>query len=285
MKRLTWLVAAAVFVLLLVGVVVTRVGATSSQSDRGTNSKAGGTKNKLTLPLTAKEVASNVYYLGQAKDIGGRAVEGYAFVYKKNKEIKPAKQPKGGPSCYGYLARGAKWKTLENYIVNPDNSKGLDSGFVSNNLALDINKWETAAGKDIIGSEILGVVDGADTVAPDGKNEVYFADIDDPNTIAVTIVWGYFSGSPQTRALVEWDQVYDDVTYDWSANCSSENCAQKMDFENIATHELGHSIGMNDVYDSACSDVTMYGYADYGETKKRDLAQPDITGVYKLYNK
>ena len=56
-----------------------------------------------------------------------------------------------------------------------------------------------------------------------------------------------------------------------------------MDLQNIATHELGHSAGLNDIYSSTCSEVTMYGYSSYGETKKRTLEQPDITGLQKIY--
>jgi len=56
-----------------------------------------------------------------------------------------------------------------------------------------------------------------------------------------------------------------------------------MDFENIATHELGHSVGLDDLYDERSSEQTMYGYASYGETKKRTLEDGDINGVYQLY--
>jgi hypothetical protein len=56
-----------------------------------------------------------------------------------------------------------------------------------------------------------------------------------------------------------------------------------MDFESIATHELGHIMGMADLYDSACSDQTMYGYATNGETHKRSLGTGDIWGIHALY--
>ncbi len=236
---------------------------------------------RFALPESALKLGDNLYYLGRAKDVDGRGVEGYAFVRRRDGEVKLAKPPRGGPSCYGFLASGAKWKTLESWVVNPLNTSGLDSNFVNDNLSLDISKWESAAGKNILGdgsSTNNSLV--ADTVSPDGVNEVYFADVTDGNAIAVTIVWGYFGGPPQLRELVEWDQVYDDVDYPWSAVGE----AGKMDFGNIATHEIGHSFGMDDIYDSSCLDVTMYGYANYGETKKRDLAQPDITGIQKLYN-
>jgi hypothetical protein len=143
------------------------------------------------------------------------------------------------------------------WIVNPNNSRGLDENFVSANLVTDIAKWEDAA-DGIVGDagfiDILGegsvTADTlvADTVSTDGKNEVYFADIEGQNTIGITIVWGIFNGPPRWRELVEWDQVYNDADFDWSEDCNSEDCTTKMDFESIATHELGHSVGLDDLY-------------------------------------
>lgn len=117
--------------------------------------------------------------------------------------------------------------------------------------------------------------------APDGLNKVYFADIDGDTTIGVTIVWGIFGGPPQGRELVEWDQVYDDVTFSWSAEQNGVD--NKMDFANIATHELGHAVGLGDLYDSTCVDETMYGYAATGDTSKRSLESGDIEGITQLY--
>ena len=73
--------------------------------------------------------------------------------------------------------------------------------------------------------------------------------------------------------------IIDQTDFDWSA--SGE--AGKMDFENIVTHELGHAVGLADLYTTSCSEQTMYGYAANGETKKRTLESGDITGVKQLY--
>ncbi|MBA7689098.1 hypothetical protein ES703_97593 [subsurface metagenome] len=82
--------------------------------------------------------------------------------------------------------------------------------------------------------------------------------------------------------------IFDDVDFDWSEDCTVQDCIsignEKMDFGNIATHELGHAVGLDDLYTSKCSEMTMYGYASYGETKKRTLEAGDITGVQKLYS-
>jgi len=270
-----------------------------------TNPVTGEPKNTVTLPPTAIQVAPNIFYLGTAID-KGRVVEGYAFVdYRKgfgkpgtecgNDICEPGENAKKCPadcagggngetdtsSCYGFLARGAKWKTIENYIVNPANTEGLTDNFVMSNLAMDIDKWETAADANILGtgsktSETLE----ADFYETDDKNEVYFGDVSQPGAIAVAVVWGIFSGPPRARELVEWDMIFDQADFDWS----DSGAAGKMDFENIATHELGHSVGLDDLYDSKCSEMTMYGYADYGETNKRTLEDGDIAGVKKLYS-
>lgn len=248
-----------------------------------------GTQGTLILP-SAADNSPVLIPLGEKIDPGtGKLVEGYAIIHYKDKAAKPTGKPGGGATqCYGFLAKGAKWKTVEPWVVNPSNTRGLDGASLLSVFSTGVLKWEDAADGTVgnnVGVDILGngssTLDAlvADTVSPDNQNEVYFANISTQNAIAVTIVWGIFGGPPFARELVEWDQVYDDVDYDWSLLGE----AGKMDLDNIATHELGHSVGMADIYDSACSEVTMYGYANFGETKKSTLEPADVTGVGILY--
>jgi hypothetical protein len=268
--------------------VVALVVLLGSSSKKGSANKVGvkpdvpKAHQKLVLPPHAAD--EQTVSLGTKVDpVSKKTVEGIAFIhYKKDEDrTKEAKGTKGaGSTCYSLLSKGARWKTLEPWIVNPNNIRGLGTDFIFENLGLNIGKWETAAlGKNILGD---GTSTGdpliADTVSPDGQNEAYFADISSPGAIAVTIVWGIFSGSPQNRELVEWDQVYDDADFDWS----SAGEAGKMDFENITTHELGHAAGMGHPSDS-CTEETMYRFSSNGETKKRDLNTGDIAGIKELY--
>jgi len=230
------------------------------------------------LPDNAVEIAPNVFSLGTAYDARSHStVEGYAFVHKKNDVRSNAVKGPKTPSCYGFLATGAKWKSVENWSVFP--GAGLSGNFVLDNTTKNIAKWETASGGfDILGTGSLGPGAPSDPNVLDNKNEVSFAHISNSSTIAVTIVWGYFGGPTFNRELVAWDQIYN-TDYQWSA--SGE--AGKMDFENISTHELGHAVGMGDIYNSGCSAVTMYGYADFGETNKSTLEPADIAGISALY--
>ncbi len=272
--------------------------------------KAKGVKHRtVTIPKHAIEVVpGKMFWLGTSKD-KGRLVEGYAIIHHKKGFAKPSGCNNNGKcqgwedqscddcsnggggtetsNCFSFLAKGAKWKDVEDYIVNPSNSRGLIEQDIRKNLADDIQKWEDVAGADIIGKEDRSeTVDGADTISPYGKNEVLFGDVDSPGAIAVTVVWGIFRGPPRGRELVEWDQVYDDVDFDWSEDCEDplNDCTNKMDFDNIATHELGHTFGLDDLFTEACSEETMYGFASTGETNKRTLEGGDITGILELYS-
>lgn len=235
------------------------------------------------IPEHAVEIAPGLYHLGHAKDKDGKVVEGILIIDYKKEKAKPngvgGGNGKGKNTCYSFLANGAKWKVQEPWVINTSNSEGLDQTFLFGNMAFNIQKWEDAGAGDIFGSGTqTASLLVADDVSPDGINEVYFGIIDDPDTIAVTIVWGIFSGPPKQRQLVEWDQVYDTDTFDWSSGGE----AGKMDFENIATHEIGHAFGLGHPGDT-CTEETMYAFASNGETKKRDLNSGDIAGINALY--
>jgi hypothetical protein len=246
----------------------------------------------------AVEVAPHVFSLGEAIDPqSGKRVEGYMIVHPRSAGKKPDGTPGGGngggkpggggddtSSCYGFLAKDAKWKTVEPWVVDPTNSEGLSEAEVFALLDGGITKWEDAADGIADGNvsfDILGkgsVSSGFATDGSlDGKNGVVFGDLE-AGTIGVTTVWGVFGGPPPGRELVEWDQIYNtDFTWNTDGNGSD------MDFESIATHELGHSFGLGDLYTSECSEETMYGYGSEGEIQARDLNAGDIAGISKLY--
>jgi hypothetical protein len=107
----------------------------------------------------------------------------------------------------------------------------------------------------------------------DYKNSVSYGDYPTDGVIAVTSTWY----SRATKTAVESDILFD-TNFNWGTGDPLS-----MDIQNIATHEIGHTLGLNDLYTSSCSAVTMYGYSWEGDFEKSSLELPDITGLQKLY--
>jgi hypothetical protein len=184
--------------------------------------------------------------------------------------------------CYAAYARGARWKNKERFLIAYANNQGLSTNFIQSTFNTAVREWNSADSQGVIfGSlDTQNVAEGFDMENPDGRNEVHFAYLSEPGVLAVTIVWGIFSGPEGDREIFEWDQIYNE-NYRWGDVTQNSNLN---DLQNTVTHELGHASGLRDIYDSSCSHVTMYGYAATGETKKRTLASEDIRGINALYS-
>jgi len=181
-------------------------------------------------------------------------------------------------TCYAFL--GAKWQDVPvNYIIDPDNPDGLTEKFVTNAMFLGAEELDNHTSADLFGGYEVDYNSSWDRDAPDGRNELLFGDYQQDGVIAVTITWGYFRGKPSARRIVEFDILFD-TDFDWGDATVNPTV---MDLQNIATHELGHGVGLADLYDTVCAEETMYGYSNDGDIKKRDLNEGDITGIQELY--
>ncbi len=97
------------------------------------------------------------------------------------------------------------------------------------------------------------------------------------SSIAVTYVWYYTA----TGLVAEVDTVFN-KRYPWRVFPEGDGCStlyDAYDLENIAVHEFGHWIGLDDLYNDADADLTMYGFGAGGELKKRTLATGDQIGA------
>ncbi len=181
---------------------------------------------------------------------------------------------------YKLLAKGVKWKTFPvTYVIDPDNSYGLTQAEIVSAFSISAEEWDDHTGTELFGSYSIDTSSTWDDDVPDGRNELLFDNYPDSGVIAVTIIWGYFSGPPPTREIVEFDILFN-TDFTWGDAAIDPNV---MDLRNIATHELGHGAGLADLYDSSAIEETMYGYSGYGEISKRDLFIGDIAGIQDLY--
>lgn len=197
------------------------------------------------------------------------ALEKYVYIHYKKGFAKPSAGTKQ-PACYGFLSKNTKLKSVKNFVISPD----LDAAVIWNSGS----EWDSHTSASLFGTYTVDATADWDSSAPDSRNEFSFGNYPEAGVIAVTVVWGYFSGPPQTREIVEFDVQFD-TDYAWGDAALNPSV---MDLQNIATHEIGHGVGLADLYNS-CTEETMYGYSATGETKKGDLNTGDVAGLQKLY--
>jgi hypothetical protein len=98
------------------------------------------------------------------------------------------------------------------------------------------------------------------------------------SSIAVTYTWRWSDGS------IESDTVFNSRLQWFQAGGEGDGCVEtqpRYDVANIATHEFGHTYGL----DHATSDryETMYPYGFTGETLKRSPENGDLAGINAIY--
>jgi len=210
--------------------------------------------------------------------------------------------PDGDGSSDGYEVLGVRWdlKKYPNgvpYIINPSTavkSYGLSADSVVNEIKSALESWDLAVDyddytpPDVITYSVelyydVPIIDNkakASTGYPDYKNVITWGRAQ-KGVVAYAVIW-YVSS---TGEIVDADIVLNSY-YKWGIADGVETTSDllgKFDIRNIVTHESGHWSGLDDIYDSNYSAMTMYGYTTYGEEIKRSLEPGDIAGIQTVY--
>ena len=170
---------------------------------------------------------------------------------------------------HDYALLNYHWYSTINYYVNPSNSYGFSSSAVVNTITASANSWDGQTSYSVF--SYRGTTTRSAGIR-DGYNVVAWGTYSQANAIAVTFIWA------RGKRVLETDCIMN-VVFSWSLNGQSG----KMDVQNIMTHEFGHWCGLKDLYQDKDYWLTMYGYANYGETYKRTLGLGDINGLRKVY--
>ena len=232
-------------------------------------------------------------YLASAAPQGkgnDRVLSKIKFIHYKAPRGKPPGTPGSKPDkedegYYTYLAKGAKWKAPEVFLLNLwyDNTDEVTPDLVAGAVEAGMSAWENADDPPLAIFNDLMTKDTPSYLDLDvlqGENTISFRPFGSPNVIAQAIVWGYFGGPPSQREIIEAHIEFND-DFLWGVVEGPKD--PFMDVQNIVTHELGHCAGMGDLYLTAAIEETMYGYSDEGETYKCDLDKGDIAGITNLY--
>lgn len=193
-----------------------------------------------------------------------------------------------------YTLTGYKWNTrnpnLKLYLRDDNLPKGVtvDGAEGTINAAKAIKNaaalWDSKTRQNLFSPQTVTVSDAYDISpnAPDYKNVHAFKLITksngdtDKNTIGYALTWYTRSRIGVYHSALDSDIVYNNY-FDWSGTS-----AQSVDLQTIACHELGHTLGLADLYNSgpAYQAQMMYGYYT---GPKSSLGGGDIAGLQRLY--
>ena len=195
------------------------------------------------------------------------------FIHHKDGTVKAIGGNSKLPTCYKLM--GVKWSSLPvSYVINPTNDDSLTPEFITSAISTSAETWDVATSKELF-NNAYAIDFSAQYGVQNYMNAIVFGNYPQSGVIGVTSVWYTRYG----KQIVEFDMILD-TDFAWG---DATNNPSLMDLQNIVTHELGHSIGLSDLYTNSCTAVTMYGYSTNGETSKRTLEQSDINGLQKMY--
>ena len=175
---------------------------------------------------------------------------------------------------YAYTSFGGKWASFPVVMyLNPANGDVSTTAAVSA-IQTALNAWNTQSGSAFRYSYGGAVSDTA--TAHDYRNVMFFRNASNGGVIATTYSWWDSGGRMLDSDVIFWDGGF--KFYTGTTGCTTS--VPSAYIEDVATHELGHALGLGH---SSASDATMYSTYTMCTQTKRTLAADDITGAKALY--
>lgn len=166
------------------------------------------------------------------------------------------------------------------YSLNPGSvPSSVGSSSNLEKMATDaFSRWSAAIGGKV--NFVQGLPTTSSRQAYDGKNIIAWGRA--PGTaLAITYTWYYTSNNQVAEVDTIMNQKF---PWSWVAY-SDDVCVNPdtYDAQDILTHELGHWVGLDDMYTADHQNATMYGYGAKGEIKKDTLTNGDIAGTAAIH--
>ena len=164
-----------------------------------------------------------------------------------------------------------KWNTnTVTYYVNTSGGTWQYCGYSSGNE--DVDRRSLLLFSFVYGCPTTSTVRNPD----DGINIIYFRKMGNKARVARNYVqWNKESG-----------ELYDsDIVFNTAHKLSAaDKCPEdSYDIQSVLTHEIGHSLILNELCKQTHDEKTMYWKENKGDTKKRTLDRDDIDGISYLY--
>jgi VCBS repeat-containing protein len=156
------------------------------------------------------------------------------------------------------------------FYVNP---AGLPAGAAAS-IAAAAQTWENDPGS-YMDFTYMGATSSVPASGTDGVNVIGAGNLGNTTTLAQCMYWYVKS----THDILQFDITYNTAYYRYA----TDGNVSAYDVQGIGTHELGHTLSLDDLYDPADSAQVMYGVGVPGGTAQRVLKSGDIAGVRAIY--
>lgn len=176
-----------------------------------------------------------------------------------------------GVLAYSTYARWAS--NTATFYVNPANAD-VSASAAAAALQTGMDAWNTQA-SSAFRFQYGGQVSDTST-SMDNRNVAIFRNATSGSAIATTYSWWNASNQLIDSDIIFWDGGF--TFFTGTSGCGVVSNAAYI--EDIATHELGHALGLNH---SSDGDATMYPSYSYCSQAMRTLAPDDIAGAQNLY--
>ena len=192
----------------------------------------------------------------------------------------------GGLTAYSTYAKWADGAAT--FYVNPANADnalqaGRTDADIVNALWAGMDAWNTQSGTSFRFN--YGGQSSDTATALDYRNVIFFRNASSGGAIASTYSWWNSSNQLLDSDIIFWDSGFSFYTGSTGcgttpANPTTQTVGNSAYVEDVATHELGHALGLNHSGDPA---ATMYPSYSYCSQEMRSLGADDIAGARSLY--
>jgi len=204
----------------------------------------------------------------------------------------PNEEPPAPVDNSHFELMGPKWDITGNgpvsYVIDPDYAPAG----AATEIEAAFEAWDAETDTELFNPATVD--SNADVSFGDGINTVAFRILTGmPKALAVTVIeYDDVDGSGDMSVgdlITEADMIFN-LKFEWAIDPDGEggltaNVKGKYyDIRDIATHEAGHVVGLDDLYGDIYRELTMYGYAGAKETNKISLEAGDIAGAQYLYD-
>ncbi len=198
----------------------------------------------------------------------------------------PAYTADGG-NTEAYALLGRKWNTKDpqlKFVVRNDaymTAEGLDAIAVQNAITNAANTWDDATNQNLFADSNSVTFDP--TVGADKYNQINTVSWK-PYTNGNCIAYcrQFFSSAKKVDG---YNTMYDsDIVFNSNFNWRTDDSTSGIDVQSVALHEIGHTLGLDDIYNKPQFRYdTRQVMSSYIGTK-RTLGNGDATGIWELYH-